>query len=303
MPDSKRQAQHAYALVQCGVCVGGLADSGDCYQLLLSKVLCESLTHVLCCAVVPTMHAQEAPQFPSDRMAPCKACAVLAESMCGICLCPPCTHLTQPHINTDKRFSILVVPSVCLQGESINFCPSVSGPAQDCDPIIAATLYCQRSGYDRATGFMGPVPAASTVAMQLMLDGKPRPVWNTTEGVMERCEATDGKTCSALSMVYCIREKMSVNPQVEGKPLDWCANTADGKKECGREAARAFCVRNSFSHGAWSWNGPAGTVDADGAAAKLDTVSLDSSNLNGPGKVCDSKQEECQTFHSINCEK
>lgn len=191
----------------------------------------------------------------------------------------------------------------CLQGKDINFCPSVSGPAEDCDPIIAATLYCQRRGYDRATGFMGPVPATSTVAMQLMLDGEPRPVWNTTGGVMERCEAKDGKTCDALSMVYCIREKMFVDPKVDGKPLDWCDITKDGEKECGREAARTFCVRNGFSHGAWSWNGPGVTVDADGATAKLDNVSLDASDPSGSGKVCDSKQGECPTFYSINCEK
>lgn len=119
---------------------------------------------------------------------------------------------------------------------------------------------------------------------------------------MERCEAKDGQTCSALAMVYCIHEKMFVSPQVDGKPLDWCATT-DGKIECGREAARAYCVRNGFSHGAWAWNGPARTADANGAAAKLETVSLDASNWSSPGKVCDSKQEECQTFYSINCEK
>jgi hypothetical protein len=107
-------------------------------------------------------------------------------------------------------------------------------------------------------------------------------------------------------MVYCIREKMFVNPTADGKPLDWCAVTKDGKKECGKEAATAFCVRNGFSHGAWTWNGPAATeaTDAKGYRnlAKLDTVSLDASNWSGPGKVCNSKQEECKTFYSINCE-
>jgi hypothetical protein len=193
-----------------------------------------------------------------------------------------------------------------LQGSDINFCPSISGSPKDCDPIVAATLYCQRSGYDRAIDFIGPVPSNSTVAMQLVMDGKPRPVWNTTGGTMERCEAKDGKTCSALAMVYCIRDMLFVNPRVDGKPLDWCATT-NGKKECGREAARAFCVRNGFSHGAWTWNGPADTqeVDAQGyrRPAKLDTVAVDESNSKGPGKVCNSKQEECKTFYSINCEK
>jgi len=184
-------------------------------------------------------------------------------------------------------------------GVPINFCPSVSRPAKFCDPIVAASLYCQRAGYDRATHFEGPVPAKSTVAMQLMLNGEPRPLWNTTGGTMERCEATSGKTCSTFKMIYCIHDKMFVRPTVDGKPLDWCA-TKDGKQECGREAADAFCVRNGFSHGAWSFNGPAVSTDSNGA--KQDTVALDANKWTAPGKVCDSKKGGCTTFYSINCE-
>ena len=208
--------------------------------------------------------------------------------------------------HTDNDRCVILLSPVHTQGVDINFCPSTSGDPKDCDPIVAANLYCQRSGYDRATYFLGPIPANSTVAMRLTVAGKPRPVWNTTEGVMERCEAKGGKTCSAFRMVYCIREKMFVNPTVDGKPLDWCAITKDGKKECGKEAASAFCVRNGFSHGAWAWNGPAATETtyAEGYPKpyKVDTVSLDASDSKSPGKVCNSKQEECKTFSSINCE-
>lgn len=186
-----------------------------------------------------------------------------------------------------------------LQGVPINFCPSVSRPAKFCDPIYAASLYCQRAGYDRATHYTGPVPANSTVAMQLMMNGEPRPVWNTTGGVMERCEAKNGKTCSTFGMIYCIHDKMFVSPMVDGKALDWCA-TRDGKTECGKAAADAFCERNGFSHGAWSFKGPTGSLDSKGN--KQDTVSIDARKRDAPGKVCNSKQGDCQTFVSINCE-
>jgi hypothetical protein len=145
--------------------------------------------------------------------------------------------------------------------------------------------------------------------MQLMLDGKPRPVWNTTGGVMERCEAEDGKTCSALGMVECIDDKMYTNPQVDGKPLDWCTTTADGTKSCGGGVAWDFCARMGALHGTWAWNGPADAfaVDAKGVRTELDTVSLDLKDFKGPaGKIpvkvaCNGKQGECKTFYSINC--
>lgn len=111
---------------------------------------------------------------------------------------------------------------------------------------------------------------------------------------MERCEAKDGKTCSALGMVDCLRDKMYTSPKVDGKPLDWCTTTANGATECGRKVAWWFCARNGALHGTWAWNGP--------TDAELGTVSLDPIDFKGPVKTaCDGKQGECKTFFSINC--
>lgn len=189
-----------------------------------------------------------------------------------------------------------------MQGVPIDFCPSLSSKPEECG-IPAATLYCQRAGYDRATYFEGPVSANETVAMQLMMDGEPRPVWNTTGGQMKKCQATAGRNCSTFFMVYCIHDKMFENPTVNGTALDWCA-TVDGTKDCGRAAADLFCVCNGFSHGAWAFSGPMTSIDPKGRGQ--DTISLNSqaqlSSGDGTSKVCSSKPNSCNTFVSISCE-
>lgn len=124
---------------------------------------------------------------------------------------------------------------------------------------------------------------------------------------MERCEAKNGKTCSTFRTINCIHDKMFIRPKVDGKSLDWCATTKDGKQDCGKAAANAFCIRNGFSHGAWSFNGPFESKVFEGSAyVGQDTVALDADDGYAPAsklKVCDSKKGDCTTFISINCEK
>lgn len=70
---------------------------------------------VMGCAVVPTLHAQQAPQLPSEPHGTVKRLALCLPSE-GVASAYRPVHLAQPRTHTDKRFSILVAPSVCLQG-------------------------------------------------------------------------------------------------------------------------------------------------------------------------------------------
>jgi hypothetical protein len=102
------------------------------------------------------------------------------------------------------------------------------------------------------------------------------------------CEASNGKNCLTFVAVNCIREKLFLDPRVEGKVLDWCL---EGDTKCGREAANDFCIKQGFSHGSWSYGGPYFTALGD------DTIQPKT------GRVCNSKTEKCQAFSSIFCEK
>jgi hypothetical protein len=190
---------------------------------------------------------------------------------------------------------------VCLQGVPINYCPTVDGDPKDCDAALAATLYCYRLGYamsGQAVLYKGPKPVKETVALALMLDGKQRPPWNTTGGVMEKCETKGNKTCYTFESLHCVDTKFFLAPKVDGIPLDWCTDqnrTAD----CGKAAARAFCNNNGFDQ-AESWNGPIPTKEFPsytwvGFGNNTDTVTA------AGKKACDSKKGECNTFLSINC--
>lgn len=148
-----------------------------------------------------------------------------------------------------------------------------SGEPEECG-LPAADAWCKNIGYDRTIGFEGPtlsLLAKKTLAVNSALT----------------CEASGGKNCSTFQTVNCIREKLFLDPTVEGKLLDWCL---EGDKGCGREAATSFCVKQGFSHGSWSYGGPYLSSFRDTYQPKT-------------GRVCSSKTGKCQAFSSIFCEK
>lgn len=179
-----------------------------------------------------------------------------------------------------------------LQGIPVNFCPSASGQAKDCDASAAASLFCRSVGYVSATKFSGPVPADSTVALQVMADGKLLPAWTTTAAMIEGCGAEVGKTCSTFSSVDCVGARTYANPVIDGKPLDWCMTDPNGAKVCGKDAANGWCVRTFSFRGVVAVSGPMRTA--------LDTVQLGADGKDAK-LACNGKQGGCQTFQNITC--
>lgn len=162
-----------------------------------------------------------------------------------------------------------------MQGTPLDYCSTLS-PTAGCG-APAADMWCKNFGYDRAVGFTGPTPVTSgakTTAVQSK----------------EQCDpSTTSGGCSTFVAINCIREKLFIDPRVDGKLLDWCTEGSD--KGCGREAASAFCVSQGFSHGAWSYGGPY-------------TPSIDEDTFQPKTKrTCSGKTETCQAFSTIWCEK
>jgi len=209
--------------------------------------------------------------------------------------------MRMPLIAAVVMLAVLLTPSaaytfkgdaVSYKGTPVNFCPSASGQAKDCDASAAASLFCRSVGYVSATKFSGPVPADSTVALQVMADGKPRLIWTTTAAMIEGCQSNDGKACSTFSSIECVGARTYANPVIDGKPLDWCMTTADGTKACGKDAANGWCVRTSSFRGVVAVSGPVRTA--------LDTVQLDGSGRDAK-PACNGKGGGCQAFQNITC--
>lgn len=166
-------------------------------------------------------------------------------------------------------------PIPLFQGLRLDYCSTTpnNGSAEDCGQP-AADAWCRALGYDLTTGFTGPTPVDPG---------------NKTLAIAsnQTCEATPGRNCSTFVVINCIRSKLFLDPTVNGTLLDWCV---DGDKGCGREAANAFCIKQGFSHGSWSYGGPY-------VSGFRDTIQPTT------GRVCDSKAEKCQAFSSIFCER
>jgi len=159
-----------------------------------------------------------------------------------------------------------------IQGGLLDYC--LTSDVGDGCGTPAAEAWCKSLGYDRALGITGPVPA---------------PAGNKTVTIQSREECvvgSGGKNCSTFLTINCIREKLFVDPSVDGKLLDWCL---EGNTGCGRPAASAFCVSQGFSHGAWAFGGP--------YQPSVDAIVLQPKT----GRTCDSQREKCQAFSSIFC--
>ena len=109
-----------------------------------------------------------------------------------------------------------------------------------------------------------------------------------------KCKGNPHETCGGFwsNSVYkiidhkdIILEKLFKNPKVKGYALDWCKYPG---KNCGKEAADAFCVMMGFSYASdWEKEPEIG--------AKNPTYII------GTGEIC--KFRRCDSFKYIRCTK